>query len=97
MCRSAAAEEVNGHSWEGDPDTDQRVDRVAVERHHHQEDGEETENDGVYETELWEKERGEVMKIWHVGMVLLKLLKNNLDGKRQTELKINLSTMFLVC
>lgn len=58
MCRSVAAEEVNRYSWEGDADTDQRVDGVTVERHHHQEDGEETENDGVEETELWEEERG---------------------------------------
>lgn len=55
--RSAAAEEVNGHPWEGDAHTDQRVDGVAVERHHHQEDREEAENDGVQETELWEEER----------------------------------------
>lgn len=55
--RSVAAEEVNRHARQGDADTDQGVYGVTVERHHHQEDGEETENDGVDETELWEEKR----------------------------------------
>lgn len=57
MRRSFAAEEVNGHSWQGDANADQGVDGVTVERHHHQEDGEETEDDGVEETELREEEK----------------------------------------
>lgn len=56
--RSVAAEEVNRHSWQGDADANQRVDGVAVERHHHQEDGEETEDDGIEETQLRNKDRG---------------------------------------
>jgi len=55
--RSVAAEEVNGHSWKGDADADQGVDGVAVERHHHQEDGKEAENDGEEQTELWKETR----------------------------------------
>lgn len=57
MGRSVAAEEVNRHSWQGDTNADEGVDGVAVERHHHQEDGEQTENDGVEQTELEEEER----------------------------------------
>ena len=57
MGRSVAAEEVNRHARQGDADTDQGVYGVTVERHHHQEDGKETENDGVEETELWEEKR----------------------------------------
>lgn len=57
MGRSVAAEEVNRHARQGDADTDQGVYGVTVERHHHQEDGEETENDGVEETELWEEKK----------------------------------------
>lgn len=56
-----AAEEVNGHAWEGDPDPDQGVDGVAVQRYHHQEDREEAEDDGEEETELW-TEAGENIK-----------------------------------
>lgn len=52
--RSVAAEEVDRNSWQGDADADQGVDGVAVEGHHHQEDGEEAENDGVDQAELWE-------------------------------------------
>lgn len=53
---SVAAQEVDGHSGQGDGDADQRVDGVTVERHDHQEDGQQAENDGVEEAELQEEE-----------------------------------------
>lgn len=60
--RSIAAEEVDGNPWQGNPNADQGVDGVAVERHHHQEDGEDAENDGVEETELQEDEERRGLK-----------------------------------
>lgn len=57
MSWSVAAEKVDGHSWQGNTDADQGVDGVTVERHHHQEDGEEAENDGEEQTELREAEK----------------------------------------
>lgn len=57
MGRSVAAQEVYGHSRQGDADADKRVDGVAVEWHEHQEEGQEAENDGVEETELRKEER----------------------------------------
>lgn len=47
MSWSFAAQEVNRHPWEGDADADQRVDGVAVQGHDHQEDGQDTEDNGV--------------------------------------------------
>lgn len=50
--RRVAAQEVHGNAGESDADADQRVDGVTVERHDHQEDGQEAEQDGVHEAEL---------------------------------------------
>lgn len=57
VSRGVAAEEVDGHSRQGDADADQGVDGVTVQRHHHQEDGEDAENNGVEQTELWKEKR----------------------------------------
>lgn len=51
---SVAAEEVHRHSRQGDAYANQRIDGVTVERHNHQEDGQQAENDGVEEAELQE-------------------------------------------
>lgn len=60
---SVAAEEVDGHSGQGDAYADQRVDGVTVERHDHQEDGQQAENDGVEEAELREGDGEEEKKL----------------------------------
>lgn len=57
VSRGVAAEEVDGHSRQGDANADQGVDGVTVQRHHHQEDGEDAENNGVEQTELWKEKR----------------------------------------
>lgn len=45
--------EVDGHPRQGDADADQRVDRVTVERHGHQEDGTQAEHHREEQGQLW--------------------------------------------
>lgn len=52
--RQMEAEEVDGHAGQRHGDAHQRVDGVAVERHHHQEEAAQAVHDGEEQGQLWE-------------------------------------------
>lgn len=59
------AQEVDGNTGQGDRNSDQGVERVAVERNRHEEDGTQAEQHRVEQCEL---QRGPTRRTWGVGI-----------------------------